>query len=73
MDYNFLNKAAANQAYIAGMRPVLRKGALFSDTTADYVRPAEPSPYGQVTIRFRTAHNNVDNVFLIVGDERYLM
>ena len=73
MDYNFLNKAAANQAYIAGMRPVLRKGALFSDTTADYVRPAEPSPYGQVTIRFRTAHNNVDNVFLIVGEERYLM
>jgi len=73
MDYNFLNKAAANQAYIAGMRPVLKKGALFSDATSDYVIPAEPSPYGQVAIRFRTAHNNVDNVFLIVGEERYLM
>lgn len=73
MDYNFLNKSAENQAYIAGMRPVLKKGALYSDMTADYVIPSEPSPYGQVTIRFRTGHNNVDNVFLIVEGERYLM
>ena len=73
MDYNFLNKAAINQAYINGMRPVLKRGALYSDTTEDYVSPMEPSPYGQVTIRFRTAHNNVDNVFLIVDGERYLM
>ena len=73
MDYNFLNRAIINQTYINGMRPVFKRGALFSDTTADYVTPVEPSPYGQVTIRFRTAHNNVDSVFLIVDGERYLM
>lgn len=55
------------------MRPVLNKKALFSDTTEDYVTPAEPSPYDLVTIRFRAAKNNIDRVFFICGSERLLM
>ena len=73
MEFNFLKSAEHNQMYIASMRPVLNRRALFSDTTEDYVIPAEPNPYEEITIRFRTAVNNIDRVFLICGDERLLM
>ena len=46
--------------YIANMRPVFNRRALFSDYTGEYVSPEEPMPYDRVTIRFRTAKNNVD-------------
>jgi len=55
------------------MRPVLNRRALFSDTTKDYVNPPEPGCYEKVTIRFRTAKNNVDRVFMVCKDERYLL
>ena len=73
MNNKYLNEVSTAQAYIAGMRPVFSKGALYTDTTGDYVIPSEPSPYGQVTIRFRAKHNNVDHVFLVKGDEKFLM
>lgn len=73
MDINFLRKPEQNQLYIASMRPVLNRRALFSDTTEEYVIPAEPSPYEEITIRFRTAKNNIDRVFLICRGERLLM
>ena len=73
MDFRFADKGTLEQTYINGMRPVLKKGALYSDMTDDFLDPVEPSPYGQVTVKFRTGRNNVDNVFLIVGEERYLM
>ena len=52
-------------SYIEAMRPVLNKKALYSDTTADYVSPLEPTAYGRVTIRFRTAKNNADHVIIV--------
>lgn len=63
MDFNQFGSKEQNQLYITAMRPVLNKKALFSDTTEDYVTPAEPSPYDLVTIRFRAAKNNIDRVF----------
>lgn len=73
MDFNRLLKAEQNRQYIAAMRPVFNRKALFSDTTEDYVIPAEPNPYARVTIRFRAAVNNVDRVFLVNKGNRYLM
>ncbi|MCM1102331.1 MAG: glycoside hydrolase family 13 protein [Acetatifactor muris] len=61
------------QQYIAGMRPVFNRRAIFSDTTEDYVTPSEPSAYDIVTIRIRTAKNNVDRVFLVYQGQKYLM
>ena len=61
------------ERYLSSMRPILRKDALFSDSSPNFLRPFEPSAYGQVTIRFRTAKNNVDYVFLIVHSDRFLM
>ena len=73
MDINRLMKAEYDRQYIAEMRPVFNRRALFSDTTEDYVTPAEPNPYAQVTIRFRGAVNNVDRVFLVHDGSRQLM
>lgn len=73
MDFNRLLKTEQNRQYIASMRPVFNRKALFSDTTEDYITPAEPNPYSKVIIRFRTAVNNVDRVFLVNKENRYLM
>lgn len=73
MDIDHIRRVEENQMYMATMRPVFNKRALFTDTTEDYVSPAEPAPYDRVTIRFRTARHNVDRVFLIYKNQRYLM
>ncbi|MCR5279483.1 MAG: glycoside hydrolase family 13 protein [Lachnospiraceae bacterium] len=54
-----------SQLYMFQMRPTLLKRALYSDTTENYVDPAEPNPYAEITIKFRTARNNVDRVVLV--------
>ena len=73
MDFDRFSKAERDQQYISGMRPVFKKQAVFCDMTEDYVRPAQPALYGEVALRIRTAHNNVDKVFLMANDKRYLM
>lgn len=73
MDINQFQKAEKNQQYIAGMRPVFNRKALFSDTTEDYVTPSEPSAYGEVTVRFRSKKNNIDKVFFVHKDVKHLM
>lgn len=68
-----MKKLENNQQYIFAMRPVFNRRALFSDTTEEFISPAEPEAYDKVTIRFRTAKNNVDMVSLVLGDESYIM
>ena len=59
--------------YLSSLRPLINKKAMFADYTEDYVSPMEPNPYSEVTLRFRTAKSNVDNVFIVINDEKYLM
>ena len=59
--------------YIMQMRPVFNAQALFSDETRQYVSPMEPECGEEVTIRFRTAASNVDEVYLISGPLRVKM
>lgn len=59
--------------YVMSMLPVLNEDALFSDESAGYVSPEEPSLGEQVTIRLRTARANVDEVYLLTGDTRRKM
>lgn len=59
--------------YIAKMKPVFNKRALFSDETEHYRTPFEPEAGDTVTIRFRTLKNNVDAVFFISGAMRTKM
>ncbi len=73
MDTNKFLEVRYDQMYIATMKPLLDKKALFSDMTGDYLDPPEPSAYDEVTIKFRTKKNNVDKVYLVCGNEKYLM
>lgn len=73
MDINQFEKVEKNQQYIAGMRPVFNRKALFSDMTEDYVCPPEPSAYGEVVIHFRSAKNNIDRVFFVCKGEKHIM
>ncbi len=62
-----------NKRYIATMRPVFNRRALFTDTTGDYLIPEEPAAGEKVTVRFRTARNNVDRVVLFCGETSQIM
>lgn len=77
MDLNIkfdqLSKSEKIQLYIDNMTPVLNKRALFSDGTKMFRNPSEPMPGDDVTIRFRTARENVDTVTLIWGKTRVPM
>ncbi len=73
MEINQYLKVERERQYIAGMRPVFNRNALFSDTTEDYGSPAEPNPYSKIVIRFRTALNNIDRVLLVHNNVKYLM
>lgn len=68
-----LQRTEYERQYIAGMRPILNRNALFSDTTENYVTPAEPNPYAKVQVRFRSAVNNIDRVFLVNDSDKILM
>ena len=59
--------------YALRMRPLLKKNALYSDETEMFQKPMEPQPGDLVTIRFRTARNNADAVYLHHGDARMRM
>lgn len=73
MDYDRFSRMERQQYYINGMRPLLDKRALFSDTTEDYLIPSEPNPYSRITIRFRAAKNNIDHVFFVCKGQKELM
>ena len=62
-----------NQYYIAGMRPIIRKHALYSDVSDNYISPAQPAAFEKVKIRFRSATNNIDKVYLVSRGEKHIM
>lgn len=73
MEFDRFLKAQQQQEYVANMRPVFRKKALFSDTTQNYVIPQEPAPYDEITIRFRSGKSNIDRVYFVCKGQKELM
>ena len=51
----------------------MNREALFCDGTQDYVIPAEPDANEKIVLKFRTAHNDVEEVKLLTGDRSYSM
>ncbi len=51
----------------------MKENALFCDGTSSYVFPPEPEINEKIRLRFRTAGNDADEVFLVTGEERYKM
>ncbi len=73
MEMNNFQRVEYDQMYIATMRPLFDRRALFSDMTEDYVYPPEPSAYGEITVKFRTKKNNVDKVYFVCDNEKHQM
>lgn len=75
MNINFdqLSKREKTYLYINNMTQALNQSALFSDGTEDYRSPAEPMPFDKVKLRFRTARDNVDAVYLVTNTEKIEM
>lgn len=51
----------------------MKREALFSDGTENFVIPAEPKEHETVKLRFRTAKNDVDFVRVITGKDGFVM
>ena len=51
----------------------MNREALFCDGTQDYVFPAEPDINEKILLRFRTAHNDVEEVNILTGGRSYSM
>lgn len=64
---------ASGVKYVNEMRPLFNKRAVFSDTTENFVSPAEPNPYSPVTITLRVGAHNIDTAYLVHNDIRYQM
>lgn len=75
MEVNLYDRSVAEkmQLYVTMMRPVMDREALYADCTEEYVIPAEPMEGEEVVIRFRTAKNNVDQVYLLSDEQRIRM
>ena len=73
MDEKDIAKVKRVQQYALNMRPIMNKESLFSDETENYRTPFEPEVGDRVTIKFRTARDNVDYVFIICGSRKVLM
>lgn len=58
------------QEYMLLMRPLLDKKALYSDETESFLKPFDPDPGEELTVRFRTAKDNADLVYLVRDQER---
>jgi alpha-glucosidase len=59
--------------HIFRTRAALNTGALFSDGTEFYRNPQEPKTGDAVTLRFRTAIDNVDEVYVVCNGKRSRM
>lgn len=57
----------------SSLSKILNERAVFSDGTKEYRIPAEPMPKDIVTVKLRTAKENVDRVILNVGKRRIPM
>ncbi len=73
LSFNQLTKEEKVRFYINHVNQVLNQDALFSDGTKEYRIPPEPMPFETVRLRFRTARDNVDEVFVVTNDQKLEM
>lgn len=72
-DFDQMTREEKVRFYIYNMNQVLNQDALFSDGTKEYRIPPEPMPYEKVRLRFRTARDNVDVVYVVTSNEKLEM
>ncbi len=72
-DMDKIRRLEHQHYYISNMRPLFLRRALFADTSEEFISPAQPEKYDNITLRFRTARDNVDCVYIHFNGERFLM
>lgn len=65
---NQLSEAEKRMIYIHSEKTLLNQEAMFADETDAYRKPAEPKAGDRVTFSFRTGRDNVDGVYLQMGE-----
>ena len=73
LDLRYMTKLEKKLLYIHNIKPVLNKGALYSDETAVSRNPVEPEPYSEVTIRLRTGTGNIEHAYICYDNNEYDM
>lgn len=73
MNFNQLSSYEKLHMYMNNITPILNMKGLFSDGTSYYRSPSEPMPYDIVTLRFRTAKENVDAVYIVTSEQKIQM
>ena len=73
LDLRYMTKLEKKLLYIHNIKPVLNKGALYSDETAVSRDPVEPEPYSEVTIRLRTGTGNIEHAYICYDNNEYDM
>jgi alpha-glucosidase len=77
MDLNFnlnnLSTSEKTHMYIDNRAPIFNIEALFCDGTKAYRSPCEPMAYDTVLIHFRTARENVNQVYLVTTTDKQPM
>ncbi len=65
-----LSKTEKFELHINHTRPILNFEALFTDGSDNFFSPMEPKVGETVKIRFRTAKDNADHVFVVLNGEK---
>ena len=73
LNFTQMTREEKVRLYIDNLSQALNRAALFSDGTKEYREPAEPMPYDKVKLRFRTARDNVDMVYVVTNNEKLEM
>ena len=73
VNWDRLSHTDKSRLYMESVTPYFRGEGLYSDGTEDFRSPTEPKPGDEITLRIRTAKNNVDEVFLVyhIGARQY--
>lgn len=73
VSFDRMSTSVKTQIYMENLTTIFNPQALFADGTVFYRDPVEPMPGDNVRLRFRTARENVDSVYLVCGDNRQQM
>jgi len=71
--FDQMNHSQKLFTYIETRQTILEERAIHSDGTSNYRNPTEPEKGDWVSVRLRTAKDNVDEVYLCFNDHRVEM
>ena len=65
-----LTRTEKLELHIYHTKPILNFGALYTDGSDNYFSPMEPNAGEKIRLRFRTAKDNADHVYVVLNGEK---